>query len=76
MQDPEKRLNAVPMYGVVVPMDHGSHGGKIKVKPRQRITDPNKMLIDMEWLSPVTLPLIEAHEQLGGNKGQYCYVYI
>jgi tyrosinase len=75
MQDPDTRLNAVPMYGTVVPMpDHGGdHGMKGK---RQRVTDPNKMLIDLEWLSPITTPLIEAHDQLGSNKGYYCYIYI
>jgi tyrosinase len=75
MQDPEERLNAVPMYGKVIPMDHGAHGGKVKYK-RQRETDPNKMLLDLEWLSPVRAPLMEAHDQLGSNGGTYCYIYI
>lgn len=79
MQDPDKRLNAVPMYGVVVPMDHGAHGMGRKLKARQgkpRVTDPNQMMIDLEWLTPVTSSLMESHEPLGGNKGHYCYVYI
>ena len=77
MQDPDKRLNAVPMYVVVVPMDQGMHG--MTMKPRQtkpRITDPNQMLMDLEWLTPVTSKLMESHDLLGGNNGHYCYVYI
>ncbi|KXX80403.1 Tyrosinase [Madurella mycetomatis] len=66
MQDPENRLNAVPMVGNV------NHGGHWK---RQRITDPLKMEIDLEWLAP-SIPLIEAHNHLGGNGGEYCYIYI
>ncbi|KAK0738706.1 hypothetical protein B0T18DRAFT_441336 [Schizothecium vesticola] len=58
MQDPDKRLNAVPMYGLV------------------RVTDPNQMMVDLKWLTPVTSSLMESHEPLGGNKGHYCYVYI
>ncbi|KAK4447184.1 tyrosinase [Podospora aff. communis PSN243] len=75
MQDPEERLNAVPMYGKVIPMDHGAHGAKVKHK-RQRETDPNKMVMDMQWLSPLKSPLMEAHDQLGSNGGAYCYIYI
>lgn len=81
MQDPENRLNAVPMHGVV--MDHGS--GHMGAEPvagatdkhkRQRVTDPTKMIVDLEWLSPIKTKLMEAHDQLGGNEGRYCYVYI
>ncbi|KAK3349056.1 hypothetical protein B0T25DRAFT_233859 [Lasiosphaeria hispida] len=67
MQDPEARLNAVPMVGNIVDHNHGK---------RQRITDPLKMVIDLEWLSPVKAKLMEAHDQLGSNGGKYCYVYI
>jgi len=55
MQDPENRLNAVPMYGQVIPMDHGGH--------------PIKMVVDLEWLSPLKSPLMEAHDQLGSYGG-------
>jgi len=84
MQDPENRLNAVPMHGVV--MDHG--GGHMGARgeavtgplsnkeKRQRITDPTKMIVDLEWLSPIKTKLMDAHDQLGGNEGRYCYVYI
>jgi len=46
------------------------------IKPRQRITDPSKMVIDLEWLSDIKVPLMEAHDQLGGYGGLYCYIYI
>ncbi|KAK0617754.1 hypothetical protein B0T14DRAFT_605751 [Immersiella caudata] len=74
MQDPEERLNAVPMYGKVIPMDHGSHG--MKEKRQARETDPNKMVVDLKWLSPLVSPLMQAHDQLGSNGGAYCYIYI
>lgn len=70
MQDPDNRLNAVPMVGNV---NHGGHGGGHR--KRQRVTDPLKMVIDLEWLAP-PIPLMEAHDHLGGNGGQYCYIYI
>jgi len=82
MQDVENRLYSVPMYGTVVPMDHGGHDmgvgvtDKMMIKPRQRITDPSKMVIDLEWLSDIKVPLMEAHDQLGGYGGLYCYIYI
>ncbi|KAK5656979.1 hypothetical protein OQA88_3502 [Cercophora sp. LCS_1] len=65
MQDIDNRLNAVPMVGNV-----GHNHGK-----RQRVTDPLKATIDLEWLSD-PIPLMEAHDNLGANGGKYCYIYI
>lgn len=68
MQDPEKRMNQVPDFS------GGGHNHGRKMK-RQRTMDPNKAVIDLEWLAP-SIPLMEAHESLGGNKGAFCYIYI
>ncbi|KAK1751070.1 tyrosinase [Echria macrotheca] len=85
LQDIDNRLYSVPLYGTVVPMnmDHGGDMGGMggmstgeQVEKRQRVTDPNKMVIDLEWLSDIKVPLLEAHDQLGGNRGQFCYIYV
>jgi len=72
MQDIDSRLNAVPMVGVVHPHEMDTR----EKRQEGRITDPLKMVVDLEWLSPVTTKLMEAHDQLGANGGLYCYVYI
>jgi len=76
MQDIDERLNAVPMYGKAVPMEHAGHEmGRTKWQG-QRVTDPRQMIVDLEWLSLAKVPLMEAHDQLGSNGGLYCYIYI
>ncbi|KAK3319573.1 hypothetical protein B0T19DRAFT_445378 [Cercophora scortea] len=73
MQDPAKRLNAVPAFG-----EMPGHGGMRKRGGRhggRADTDPMTAVIDLEWLAP-SIPLMEAHDQLGGNKGAFCYVYV
>lgn len=66
MQDPEKRLNVVPMVGMPMPM-----------KPRQEMDpeDPMDIIVDLEWLGP-PIKLVETHDQLGGNGGAFCYIYV
>ncbi|KAK4227267.1 hypothetical protein QBC38DRAFT_536577 [Podospora fimiseda] len=69
MQDPENRINAwVDFTGGG---GHTGHGRK-----RQSKLDPWKTVIDLEWLTDKSIPLMEAHDQLGGAGGQFCYVYI
>ncbi|KAF2668715.1 Di-copper centre-containing protein [Microthyrium microscopicum] len=60
MQDPETRLSALPTVG-------HSH--------KQRRADPMESMIDLEWLAP-PIKLKEAMDQLGGNGGKFCYIYI
>ncbi|KAI1088384.1 hypothetical protein F5B19DRAFT_428377 [Rostrohypoxylon terebratum] len=63
MQDPEARLNVVPNGGMPMPMG-------------QRLAaDPSNVTVDLEWLGP-PIKLLEAHDQLGGNGGAFCYVYV
>lgn len=71
MQDPEKRVYAVPYYyGTGEAAGHGGHWGR-----QDRVTDPGKMVIDLKWLAPA-IPLLEAHDQMGGLGGAFCYVYV
>lgn len=65
MQDAEKRLYALP--NGTMPMDMKSH--------RRQMTDPMDTIVDMEWLGP-PIKLLETHDQLGGNGGAFCYVYV
>ncbi|KAI8963059.1 Di-copper centre-containing protein [Daldinia sp. FL1419] len=61
MQDPDKRLYTVPSSSM--PMK------------RADPTDPMETIVDMEWLGP-PIKLRETHDQLGGNGGAFCYVYV
>jgi tyrosinase len=63
MQNPDKRLLAVPNFDD--PM-----GPMLR-----RAVDPTNATIDLEWLAP-PIPLLEAHDSLGGNKGAFCYIYV
>ena len=65
MQDVEKRLNALP--NVSMPMDMNV--------PRQMHDDPLDTMVDMQWLGP-PIKLVETHDNLGGNGGAFCYVYV
>ncbi|KAI1637324.1 Di-copper centre-containing protein [Biscogniauxia mediterranea] len=65
MQDPEKRLYAIPFVNGTMPMD---------MKYR-RAPDPKDTIVDMEWLGPA-INLLETHDQLGGNGGAFCYIYV
>ncbi|KAK4227758.1 hypothetical protein QBC38DRAFT_183263 [Podospora fimiseda] len=66
MQDPERRINAVPFH----PETHDTgHGG---IHGREDILDS---IIDLGWTAgPVTLR--SQNNQLGGHGGQYCYIYV
>lgn len=65
MQDAENRLYAIPYANtsMTMPMDH------------RRATDPLGTMVDMEWLGP-PIELLETHDQLGGNGGAFCYIYV
>ncbi|KAI1382841.1 Di-copper centre-containing protein [Hypoxylon trugodes] len=62
MQDPENRLYAIPNVNMTMPM-------------HKRADDPHKTIVDLEWLGP-PINLLETHDQLGGNGGAFCYVYV
>ncbi|KAI0401352.1 hypothetical protein F4802DRAFT_428736 [Xylaria palmicola] len=63
MQDPEKRLYALPFANMNMSM------------PMKRAVDPHDAVVNMEWLGP-TIKLSETHDQLGGNGGAFCYIYV
>ncbi|KAJ9150246.1 Di-copper centre-containing protein [Pleurostoma richardsiae] len=65
MQDPENRLDAIP---------YANSSTMMPMKDR-RATDPKDTIVDLEWLGP-SIKLLETHDQLGGNDGAFCYVYI
>jgi len=77
MQDPERRVYAVPYFSSNMngTGTEGGHAGHWKGKRQDRVTDPAKMVIDLKWLAPA-IPLYEAHDQLGGLGGKFCYVYV
>jgi tyrosinase len=77
MQDPDKRIDAWVNLGTQGGGAGGghNHGG---VKRRQRggsAKTPEESVIDLEWLAP-SIPLTAANDQLGGNDGKFCYVYV
>lgn len=61
MQDVDNRLNALP-------------NGTMPMR-RRRAPDPQDVIVDMEWLGP-PIKLFETHDQLGGNDGAFCYIYV
>lgn len=65
MQDPTNRLYTIPFVNsnMTMPMK------------KRRALDPHNVTVDMEWLGP-KVPLFETHDQLGGNGGAFCYVYV
>lgn len=63
MQDAENRLYAVPS------------GGMPMKRQEEDPEDPMETLVDMEWLGP-PIKLGETHDQLGGNGGAFCYIYV
>ena len=65
MQDVDNRLNALP--NVSMPMD-------VKIA-RQMEDDPLDTMVDMQWLG-APIKLVETHDQMGGNGGAFCYVYV
>ncbi|XXG99739.1 hypothetical protein Hte_006080 [Hypoxylon texense] len=64
MQDAENRLNVIPNGTMPMPPMKG-----------KRIPVPEETMVDMEWLGP-PITLLETHDQLGGNGGAFCYVYV
>lgn len=38
-------------------------------------TNPDRKL-DMKWLAPDVIPVLEAHDGLGGHGGAFCHVYV
>ncbi len=32
--------------------------------------------IDLKWLMPDVIPVLEAHDALGGQKGAFCHIYV
>ncbi|OAA60507.1 putative domain, di-copper centre [Niveomyces insectorum RCEF 264] len=64
MQDPDKRLDALPYAN-----------GTMTMPMKRQATNPLDSMVDLEWLGP-PIPLRETHDQLGGNGGAFCYVYV
>jgi len=69
MQDPENRLDAWVSLGT------GGGGGGHDHGHTKRAATPENSVIDLEWLAP-SIKLTEANDQLGGNGGLFCYVYV
>ncbi|OIW28322.1 Di-copper centre-containing protein [Coniochaeta ligniaria NRRL 30616] len=69
MQDVDHRLNAIPFVNdtMTMPMN--------KYRRAMADTNPLDTMVDMEWLGP-PIKLRETHDQLGGNDGKFCYVYV
>ncbi|KAK4176774.1 hypothetical protein QBC36DRAFT_186640 [Triangularia setosa] len=69
MQDPEKRINAVP--GQTMPGGH-NHGRKRQTAKPKNVLDS---IIDLGWTAG-PLRLEEMNDQLGGYGGEMCYIYV
>lgn len=74
MQDPENRINAIPTGGMAMP-PHQLRDEVARHGPYKRAEDPKDVIVDLGWIAPA-IPLLELTDQLGGNKGQFCYIYV
>lgn len=73
MQDPAARLHAIPTAGGAMP-PHQLRDEWAARRPRAD-EDPRDVVIDLGWIAP-EIPLLEATDQLGGNGGRFCYIYV
>ncbi len=64
MQDPENRINAIPDSSGAMPHQH-----------TLRRDNPGDAMVDLAWIAP-PVKLSELNDQLGGNGGQICYIYV
>lgn len=64
MQDPDKRINAIPGAGA---MGMPGMGGM-----RRSVQD---RIVDLGWIAPL-VPLAKLNDNLGGNDGKFCYYYV
>jgi len=71
MQDPENRLNAVVSLGAAKPAADPMPGHE---HPDGGAAAGRK--IDLKWLIPDVIPVLEAHDGLGGHNGAFCHVYV
>jgi tyrosinase len=68
MQDPEKRIDLIPGAGA---MGMPGMGGM-----RKRSTGAAaEEIVDLAWVAP-PVPLAKLNDNLGGNDGQFCYIYV
>ncbi|KAL1861275.1 hypothetical protein VTK73DRAFT_7155 [Phialemonium thermophilum] len=70
MQDPDKRLYALAFVNTTMTMPMHR-----RAADATDATDPMESMVDMEWLGP-PIKLKETHDQLGGNGGAFCYIYV
>ena len=65
MQDPENRVNLVPGMAAVG-MSHPM---------RRQAQNADNIIVDLGWTAgPVALSKL--NDLLGGNDGQFCYIYV
>ncbi|CAK7204041.1 hypothetical protein SEUCBS139899_006792 [Sporothrix eucalyptigena] len=69
-QSIDTRLYALPYSNATMNMN-------MKERDAEAADDSNPLesLVDMEWLGPA-IKLKETHDQLGGNGGLFCYIYV
>ncbi len=65
MQDPENRINEIPGGGAMA----------MSLTHTLKRDDRGNAIVDLGWLAP-PVKLSELNDQLGGNGGKMCYIYI
>ncbi len=75
MQDPENRVGAIPsLGGGASPHSHTIRDDGPPMHDMGHM-DPADSIVDLGWVAgPVRLG--DLNDQLGGNGGQFCYVYV
>ncbi len=65
MQDPETRVGKIPGQAAMA-MNHPGMTGQHFAQ---------ESIVDLGWIAP-PVPLADLNDQLGGNGGQFCYIYV
>ncbi len=74
MQDPENRVGLIPGQAAMKMSHPGMNMDAIPPQPRAEAAGGGDV-VDLQWVAP-PVPLADLNDQLGGNGGQFCYIYV
>ncbi len=77
MQDPENRVGAIPGSGSMKMSHPGMNmdANTIPLQPRADAAAAADVMVDLGWVAP-PVALADLNDPLGGNGGQFCYIYV
>ncbi len=73
MQEPDTRVDLVP--GLAAPVVEMTHPMKFVKRQAMRGKTAKDFVVELGWTAPA-VTLDKLNDNLGGNDGQFCYVYV